>query len=78
MIIIQAEVNQFYCLPRLYALQKGHIFIDGQDIALGSAIRCSAIALVPQDPILFHRTRAKIFYAKPDALMKTAAAKALY
>lgn len=57
-------------LQCLYALQKGHIFIDGQDIALGSrhSLR-SAIALVPQDPILFHRTlRENIAYAKPDAI----------
>jgi len=56
-------------LQRLYAIQEGHIFIDGQDIALGSlhSLR-SAIALVPQDPILFHRTlRENIAYAKPDA-----------
>ncbi len=56
-------------LQCLYAIQGGHIFVDGQDIALGSlhSLR-SAIALVPQDPILFHRTlRENIAYAKPDA-----------
>jgi ATP-binding cassette subfamily B protein len=56
-------------LQCLYTIQEGHIFIDGQDIALGSrhSLR-SAIALVPQDPILFHRTlRENIAYAKPDA-----------
>lgn len=56
-------------LQCLYAIQDGHILIDGQDIAQGSlhSLR-SAIALVPQDPILFHRSlRENIAYAKPDA-----------
>ncbi|MBV8803218.1 MAG: ATP-binding cassette domain-containing protein, partial [Gammaproteobacteria bacterium] len=48
---------------------KGKILIDGQNIENGS--RCSlrsAIALVPQDPVLFHRSlRDNIAYAKPDA-----------
>lgn len=56
-------------LQCLYPVQKGRILIDGQDIAGGSrhSLR-SAIALVPQDPILFHRTlRENIAYAKPEA-----------
>lgn len=56
-------------LQCLYGIQQGRILIDGQDIASGSrhSLR-SAIALVPQDPILFHRTlRDNIAYAKPDA-----------
>lgn len=56
-------------LQCLYVAQEGHIFIDGQDIASGSrhSLR-SAIALVPQDPILFHRTlHENIAYAKPHA-----------
>lgn len=56
-------------LQCLYPIQKGRIFIDGQDIAHGTrhSLR-SAIALVPQDPILFHRTlKENIAYAKPDA-----------
>lgn len=56
-------------LQCLYPIQKGHIFIDGQDIQKGSrhSLR-SAIALVPQDPILFHRTlKENIAYAKPSA-----------
>lgn len=56
-------------LQCLYNIQEGRILIDGQDITQGSrhSLRC-AIALVPQDPILFHRTlRENIAYAKPDA-----------
>ncbi len=56
-------------LQCLYSIQKGQILIDEQDIYLGSrqSLR-SAIALVPQDPILFHRSlRENIAYAKPNA-----------
>jgi ATP-binding cassette subfamily B protein len=59
-------------LQCLYTTQEGHIFIDGQDIALGSrkSLR-SAISLVPQDPVLFHRTlRENIAYGKPEATME--------
>lgn len=59
-------------LQCLYTMQKGHIYIDGQDIATHSreSLR-SAIALVPQDPILFHRTlRENIAYARPDASLQ--------
>ena len=56
-------------IQRLYDLQSGRILIDGQDIAKvdqGSLRR--SIALVPQDPALFHRTIAEnIAYARPDA-----------
>ena len=56
-------------LQRLYDLDAGRITLDGVDIA---AVRQSdlrrAIALVPQDPALFHRTIAEnIAYARPDA-----------
>lgn len=43
--------------------------IDGQDISqvTQDSLR-SCISLVPQDPILFHRTlRENIAYGKPDA-----------
>jgi ATP-binding cassette subfamily B protein len=56
-------------LQCLYEIQEGQIRIDGQPIANGSrnSLR-SAIALVPQDPALFHRTLAQnIAYGKPDA-----------
>ncbi len=68
-------------LQCLYPIQKGKILIDGQQIDLGSrhSLR-SAIALVPQDPILFHRSlRDNIAYAKPtatDAEIHSAAQKA--
>lgn len=59
-------------LQCLYPIQDGRILIDGQNIAEGSrhSLR-SAIALVPQDPILFHRTlRENIAYAKPQATLE--------
>ena len=56
-------------LQRLYDVQGGRVLIDGQDIALvrqGDLRR--AIAVVPQDPALFHRSIAEnIGYARPDA-----------
>ena len=56
-------------IQRLYDIQDGQILIDGQDIAKvsqGSLRR--AIAVVPQDPALFHRPLAdNISYARPDA-----------
>ena len=56
-------------VQRLYDLQRGRIIIDGQDIATvaqGSLRR--AIAVVPQDPALFHRSVAEnIGYARPGA-----------
>lgn len=44
-------------LQRLYDLDAGHIVIDGQDIAgvRQESLRAQ-IGLVPQEPILFHRT----------------------
>jgi ATP-binding cassette subfamily B protein len=59
-------------LQCLYDIQGGEIRIDGQSIAHGSrsSLR-SAISLVPQDPILFHRTLAQnIAYGKPTAPME--------
>jgi ATP-binding cassette subfamily B protein len=56
-------------IQRLYDIQAGQILVDGQDIAYvsqGSLRR--AIAVVPQDPALFHRTLSdNISYARPDA-----------
>ncbi|HEX4710601.1 ABC transporter ATP-binding protein [Phenylobacterium sp.] len=56
-------------IQRLYDLQGGRILVDGQDIAgvTQGSLRC-AIAVVPQDPALFHRTLAEnIAYARPGA-----------
>lgn len=56
-------------LQQVYAVQEGRITVDGQDITQGSrhSLR-SAIALVPQDPILFHRSLAdNIAYGRPGA-----------
>lgn len=54
---------------RFFPVQKGKILIDGQEIAnvaLESLRR--QIALIPQDPVLFHRTlRENIAYGKPEA-----------
>ena len=56
-------------VQRLYDVQGGRVVIDGQDVAevaQGSLRR--GIAVVPQDPALFHRTIAEnIAYARPDA-----------
>lgn len=59
-------------LQCLYPAGGGQIRIDGQNIAEGSrqSLR-SAIALVPQDPILFHRSLTdNITYARPDATLE--------
>jgi ATP-binding cassette subfamily B protein len=58
-------------VQRLYDVTSGSISIDGQCISdVTQASLRSAIAIVPQEPILFHRTlRENIGYAKPDATM---------
>src|ERR1700742_1025723 len=56
-------------VQRLYDVSGGRILIDGQDIALATqhSLR-SQIAIVQQDPILFHRTLAEnIAYGAPGA-----------
>jgi ATP-binding cassette, subfamily B, bacterial len=58
-------------VQRLYDVSGGRILIDGQDIALATqqSLR-SQIAIVQQDPILFHRTLAEnIAYGRPGASM---------
>lgn len=58
-------------IQRLYDLSGGAIRIDGQDIvtAQQASLR-SQIAIVQQEPILFHRTLAEnIAYARPGAGM---------
>ena len=56
-------------IQRLYDVQSGRILIDGQDISkVGQTSLRRAIAVVPQDPALFHRTIAdNIAYARPEA-----------
>lgn len=54
---------------RFYDVTNGHIRIDGHDIqhATLSSLR-ESISLVPQDPLLFHRTiKENIRYGRPDA-----------
>jgi len=65
-------------IMRLYDVTKGCVFIDGQNI--GEVVQDSLrenISLVPQDPILFHRTLLEnIRYGRRDATdeeVKTAA-----
>jgi ATP-binding cassette subfamily B protein len=58
-------------LQRLYDVSGGRILIDGQDIAKATqhSLR-SQIAIVQQDPILFHRSLAEnIAYGRPGAGM---------
>src|SRR3954466_5642300 len=58
-------------VQRLYDVSGGRILIDGQDIALATqqSLR-GQIAIVQQDPILFHRTLAEnIAYGRPGASM---------
>ena len=56
-------------LMRFFDIQSGEILIDGQNIAkvTQDSLR-NGISLVPQDPILFHRTlKENIAYGNPDA-----------
>ncbi|MGF1510120.1 MAG: ABC transporter ATP-binding protein [Myxococcota bacterium] len=56
-------------LQRLYDVGEGRILVDGQDIrdVTQSSLR-QAFAIVPQEPILFHRSLAEnIAYGRPDA-----------
>ncbi len=56
-------------VQRLYDVSGGRILIDGQDIAQATqqSLR-SQIAIVQQDPILFHRSLAEnIAYGRPGA-----------
>ncbi|MBB2175514.1 ABC transporter ATP-binding protein [Gluconacetobacter johannae] len=58
-------------LQRLYDVSGGRILIDGADIATvtQSSLR-SQIAIVQQEPVLFHRSLAEnISYGRPDATL---------
>ncbi|MEZ5994732.1 MAG: ABC transporter ATP-binding protein [Hyphomonadaceae bacterium] len=65
-------------VQRLYDVDGGVIRIDGQDVrAVTQASLRRSIALVPQDPALFHRSlRENIAYARPDAAMEEIVAAA--
>jgi ATP-binding cassette subfamily B protein len=58
-------------VERFYDIQAGTIRIDGQDIAgVTQASLRRQIALVPQEPVLFHRSLAEnIAYGRPGARM---------
>ena len=65
-------------VQRLYDIQGGRILIDGQDIAsvTQESLR-RAIAVVPQDPALFHRSIGEnIAYARPESTLDEIAAAA--
>lgn len=56
-------------VQRLYDVTAGRIVIDGQDVAQATqASLRSQIAIVQQEPILFHRSLSEnIAYARPEA-----------
>src|SRR5262249_16660056 len=59
----------FQLMQRFYDLQEGHILIDGHDVSrvTQDSLR-EAIAVVPQDISLFHRSILEnIRYARPEA-----------
>lgn len=58
-------------LHRLYDVDSGKILVDGQDTAYVTQDSLRAqLALVPQEPLLFHRTLAEnIAYGRPEASM---------
>ena len=58
-------------IQRLYDVSEGQIMIDGQDVAaVTQASLRQQIAIVQQEPVLFHRSLAdNIAYARPDAPM---------
>jgi ATP-binding cassette subfamily B protein len=59
-------------IQRLYDVTDGRILIDGQDIAEAAQASLRAqVAVVQQEPVLFHRTLAEnIAYARPGASMR--------
>jgi ATP-binding cassette subfamily B protein len=56
-------------VQRLYDVTGGRVLIDGQDVsAVTQASLRSQIAIVPQEPVMFHRSLAEnIAYARPGA-----------
>ncbi len=65
-------------IQRLYEVSDGRLTIDGRDVSMATqeSLR-RQIAIVPQEPILFHRSLAEnIAYARPDASLAEIAAAA--
>lgn len=58
-------------IQRLHDVTEGHILIDGQDVRTATQASLRAqIAIVQQEPVLFHRSIAEnIAYARPGASM---------
>jgi ATP-binding cassette subfamily B protein len=58
-------------IQRLYDVNEGRVLIDSQNVSLATqASLRSQIAIVQQEPILFHRSLAEnIAYARPDATL---------
>jgi ATP-binding cassette subfamily B protein len=58
-------------IQRLHDVNGGQVLIDGQDVAAcAQASLRTQIAIVPQEPILFHRSLAEnIAYGRPNATM---------
>ncbi|MCJ2030178.1 ABC transporter ATP-binding protein/permease [Methylobacterium sp. J-043] len=56
-------------VQRLYDVSGGQVLIDGQDVAGATQASLRAqVAIVPQEPVLFHRSLAEnIAYARPGA-----------
>ncbi len=56
-------------MQRLYDLEAGRILIDGQDVlAVTQSSLRQTISIVPQEPILFHRSLSEnIAYCRPGA-----------
>ncbi|MBR9826015.1 MAG: ABC transporter ATP-binding protein [Alphaproteobacteria bacterium] len=65
-------------VQRLYDVNEGHVRIDGQDVRdVTQASLRRHIALVPQDPALFHRSIAEnIAYGSPHATPEAVVAAA--
>jgi ATP-binding cassette, subfamily B, bacterial len=61
-----------HLILRYFDVEEGRILIDGQDIYLVTQDSLRAqIAMIPQDPILFHRSLMEnIRYGRPDATDK--------
>jgi ATP-binding cassette, subfamily B, bacterial len=58
-----------HLVPRLYEASRGTVFVDGRDVReVTLASLGEAVAMVPQDPHLFHDTvLANLRYARPEA-----------